>query len=111
MSATKPKTPTASGISRLLAGAGFERSTSSPSRIKGWRNYTEGFSVIKDYVAGVGDCITVSWNRGFHPASDAARIRPGELAAYAEAITAAGYSARVQAARDRVIVTTKAEEA
>jgi hypothetical protein len=43
-----PKTPTASGISRLLAAAGFERSESSATRIKGWRNYSAGYSATGD---------------------------------------------------------------
>ena len=62
--ATSSKTPTASGISRLLSAAGFERSESSTTRIRGWHNHSEGFSVTTDYVVGVGDCISVSYNRG-----------------------------------------------
>ena len=101
--ATSSKTPTASGISRLLSAAGFERSESSTTRIRGWHNHSEGFSVTTDYVVGVGDCISVSYNRGRLPPSEADRIRPGELASYAEAIASKGYSAEV--ARDRLIVT------
>ena len=43
----KPKTPTASGISRLLAAAGFERAvmTNNSQRVK---EHTEGFHVREE---------------------------------------------------------------
>ena len=45
MPASKPKTPSASGISRLLASAGFEKSESSATRVRGWRSHSPGFVV------------------------------------------------------------------
>ena len=101
METVKPPTP--QGISALLRKAGFERSVSSATRIKGWRNYSEGYSVRSDYVAEAGDCISVSYNRGNYLPSEADRIRPGMLADYGVAIAAAGYSAEI--VRDRLIVT------
>jgi hypothetical protein len=41
---------TAPQISRLLKAAGFERSTSSKSRIKGLTEHSEGFKVTKSPV-------------------------------------------------------------
>jgi len=99
---TTPKTPTASGISRLLAKAGFERSESSATRIRGWRNHTEGFSVNKWDDDGA---VEVGYNRGLRPPSEAEQIRPGMLADYTETITAAGYA--VTEKRGRLIVTAK----
>jgi len=51
---TGAKPPTSQGISALLKRAGFRRSESSATRIKGWRNYSEGYSVRRDWKAGVG---------------------------------------------------------
>lgn len=41
--------PTPQGISGLLNRAGFERSVSSATAVKGWRNYSEGFGCRKSY--------------------------------------------------------------
>ena len=101
---TSPKSPSPQGISALLRKAGFEKSESSATRIKGWRNHSEGYSVAKDWIAEVGDCISVAYNRGLKLPSEADLIRPDMFARYAEAITAAGYSAEI--VRDRLIVTT-----
>ena len=38
-----PKTPTTRGVSALLRKAGFEKSVSSTTRIRGWHNYSSGF--------------------------------------------------------------------
>jgi len=45
---TKPRVPTASGISRLLAAAGFERSTYGRPGVMS-SEVTDGFSVWKSY--------------------------------------------------------------
>ena len=95
------KTPTASGISRLLAKAGFERSTSSAGRIRGWRNYSEGYSATKWDDSGT---VAVSYSRGLKLPSEADRIRSGMLADYARVIEAAGYSTETR--NGRLIVTT-----
>ena len=101
MTASNPKTPTASGISRLRAKAGFEKSESSASRIKGWRNYSEGYSVTKwdDY-----GTIEVTWHKGLRWPAEADEIRPVMFARYAEAITKVGYSAELK--NGRLIVTS-----
>ena len=96
------KPPTPQGISRLLAKAGFERSTSSAGRIRGWRNYTEGYSAGKWDDRG---SVAVSYSRGLRPPSEAEPIRLEMLVSYAEVITAAGFA--VTEKRGRLIVTAK----
>jgi len=100
---TTPKTPTASGISRLLAKAGFEKSESSATRIRGYRRSSEGFIVAQPTAVGE---VEVRYTRGFLPQSEADRIRPGMLADYAEAITGAGYSVET---RDNLLIVTAKE--
>lgn len=41
----KPLKPTTRGVSRFLTAAGFDRSTSYASMIRGWPNWTAGFTV------------------------------------------------------------------
>lgn len=103
---TTPKPPTPQGISALLKRAGFERSESSATRIKGWRKYSEGYSAAKWDDRG---SVEVTWHRGLLSQSEGSETRPRMLAAYIEAINAAGYSVRLQS--DRLIVTAgKAEQ-
>ena len=101
------KQPTASGISRLLAKAGYERSESSATRIKGWRNSSEG------YVVGTQDpgCVRVEYKTGYDRGPNAAKRRDEMLAEYAGFLTAAGYSVERDEtwALPRLIVTAKAE--
>ena len=99
------KEPTPQGISALLKRAGFERSTSSPSRIKGWRNYTAGYQVNARYPSGAEVTHRVGFDRG--PRADAERARM--LAAYAEAIRAAGWHV-VTTSRPRLIVSAPPEQ-
>jgi hypothetical protein len=80
------KPPTPQGISALLKRAGFERSVSSATRIKGWRNYSEGYSVT-----GYRDEVNVRHHTGYARGSGAAERRDTALAQYAEAIRAAGW--------------------
>lgn len=95
---SKPKTPTASGISRLLAAAGFERSTSEGGGLMG-----TGFEVTGGPRPGV---VWVHWNSRLM--QGAANRRPRELAAYAAAIAGAGYATEV--GEYRLVVTAKAED-
>ncbi len=88
MSTSTPKTPTASAISRLLSAAGFERSESSATRIKGWRNHSEGFKVT-GVVPGE---VRVEHKTGFDRGPDAQSRRAEILQCYAADIEAAGYS-------------------
>ena len=104
---TTPKPPTPQGISALLKRAGFERSESSATRIKGWRKSSEGYSASKWDDDG---SVEVTWHRGLLSPSEADEERPRMLVAYTETITAAGYSVRLQS-NDRLIVTAgKAEQ-
>jgi len=82
------KTPTASGISRLLATAGFERSTSSAGRIRGWRNHSEGYSVTGQDPGRV----RIEHKTGFDRGPNSAARRERMLGEYAAALTTSGYS-------------------
>ena len=99
------KTPTASGISRLLAKAGFERSESSASRVKGWRHRSEGF-IAEGRGPGV---VRLHHTSGQFRPTDADRANSRSLEdQYAEKIREAGYAV----ARDEwgeLRVTAKAE--
>lgn len=49
----KPVKPTTRGVSRFLTAAGFDRSTSYASMIRGWPNWTDGFTVYELADGGV----------------------------------------------------------
>lgn len=78
MTASKPKTPSPSGISRLLAAAGFTRAV---IKIQGGK---AGFDVRTDLSTGTARVEHYSNTMG--PSNSEAK-----LAAYAKAITDAGY--------------------
>ena len=99
------KEPTPQGISALLKRAGFERSTSSPSRIKGWRNYTAGYQVNARYPSGAEVTHRVGFDRG--PRADAERARM--LAAYATVIREAGWHVVTSGSRPCLIVSALPE--
>lgn len=103
------KQPTAQGISRLLGAVGFEKSESSATRIKGWRNSSEGFEARKDhYTGGVEVAHRTGYDRG-----EAGRARRTEmLGRYAEAIRAAGWNvtASERGIGDTITVTAKSEQ-
>lgn len=95
------KTPSASGISRLLAAAGFERSTSIGNGVM-----SAGFEVT---IAPDAGTVWVGRNtRLMQPPKQAADRRRRELAAYAAVIASAGYATEV--GEYRLIVTAKAED-
>jgi hypothetical protein len=103
MSTTTPKskTPTASGISRLLSAAGFTKSVRS-----GRMGSSSGYQVAKDYgnlysVNGVA-VRHITWS--MNPAE---RVVSEWLGKYADAITAAGYAVNRPEARQILIVTAK----
>jgi hypothetical protein len=82
------KTPNAAAISRLLAAAGFDRSESSASRIKGYRRRTEGF-IAEGRGTGV---VRVHHTSGAFRPSDVDRAKSREIEdQYAEKIREAGY--------------------
>lgn len=100
--------PTPQGISALLRKAGFDRSVSQPSRIRGFREYTEGFKVSKDYDGGV----LVEWL----PSSFRARGNNEErerdmLNRYHKAIEEAGFAVDyLSTALTAKLLVTAAEE-
>jgi hypothetical protein len=100
---TTTKTPTQRGISTLLARH-FERSKSTASRIRGWRNHSDGYAVQGAYEG-------VVWVRheviSFRPLPGDEKRIAAMLAEYATAIEAAGFA--VERQRDRLVVTAKTE--
>ena len=94
------KTPSAPGISRLLAKAGFERSVSRSFR-SGARS-TSGFRVSASYgPAGGTEVRHITWS--MNPPRN---IVSEWLGKYADVITAAGYAATRPEDRDILIVTS-----
>lgn len=82
------KQPTPQGISALLRKAAFEKSVSSASRIKGWRNRSPGFMVAR----GTDGEVDVRHEDGNFRSSDTDRQRSAaKESRYAEVIEAAGY--------------------
>ena len=99
MTATNPKTPTASGISRLLSGAGFDRAV-----IKVGRGSHSGFVVRK--AVGTDDAVRV---RYYSLSMGTSPERHKEWRArYAKTLTDAGWT--VEAGEYELIVTPKAED-
>lgn len=86
---TTPKPPTPQGISALLRKAGFKRSESSTTQIKGWRNYSEGFKVARSH--GIEPGVRVEHKTGFRRGPETEKRRTAMLTQYAEAIAKAGY--------------------
>lgn len=100
------KPPTPQGISALLARAGYARSERKASMIKGLREHTDGFLVVKsDTIEGAVEVehITSSINR--HMPEER---REKMLTAYTETLTAAGWAVRLgeHTFVDYLIVTT-----
>jgi hypothetical protein len=93
---TTPPTPQA--ISALLRKAGFERSVSRATRIKGWRESSAGY-----YVTGYKDEVNVRHMLGFSRDEEA---RDRMLARYAEAIRAAGWQVTGPTPVGRELVVT-----
>jgi hypothetical protein len=89
-----PKTPTASGISRLLSAAGHTRA------VVKLRGGCSGFRVSN------ADPGTV-WAWHYSMLGTSRNCEAGMLARYATVITDAGYAVESDAARDRLIVTAK----
>ena len=99
------KTPTQRGISSLLARKGHERSRSTASRIRGWRNHSAGYVVTTGYDAG--GVIVHHQVASFRPLPGDEKVIATMLGRYAADIEAAGYA--VKRDRDRLIVTAKTE--
>lgn len=92
------KTPTASAISRLLAGAGHTRAISK------LRGGVSGFSVSK---LGA-DAVDVRYSSVMMGMSNTYRYT--QLARYAGTIIEAGFTVRTDLGLPRLIVTAKTEE-
>lgn len=83
------KQPTPQGISALLRKAGFKRSESSTSRVRGFRNRSAGFVVSR---RSDGE-VAVYHETGFFMIDDAIEGRRAEQEGrYADAIEEAGYT-------------------
>lgn len=105
---TSPKTPTPLGISALLRKAGFERSKTYTTGVKGWHDRTSGY-VARSH--GEGE-VSVRYESGqFHETAGTRARATGLEAASADAIEAAGYAVEriPNAAFTRLIVRAKAE--
>jgi hypothetical protein len=83
------KQPTPQGISALLKRAGFERSVTKSSRIRGFREWTEGFKATKRYPDGV----TVEYYpNSFRMRDNNEERERAMLDRYRKAIAEAGYA-------------------
>ena len=97
------KQPTQRGISALLGRAGFERSISKASRIRGWRNHTPGYAVIDGIDAGTVEVRHRTFSH--QPLPSEQRHIAGMLAEYATVIEAAGFA--VEHRNVRLLVTAR----
>jgi hypothetical protein len=85
---TATKAPTSRGISAVLRKAGFEKSESSSTRIRGYHSTSYGYHVS----AYGSDEVRVHHYSGKFMPSDADQAHSREMEdRYAEAIEAAGY--------------------
>jgi hypothetical protein len=98
------KQPTQRRISALLARNGFQKSVSTPSRIKGLRNHSSGYVVTGPYEGIVWVQHQTYSDRPLP--EDLKRIAE-KLAAYAADIEDAGFAVSRQ--RDRLVVSAPAE--
>jgi hypothetical protein len=100
-----PRQPTQPNISALLRKAGFERSASSPSGVKGTRIRSDGYVVTSGTVPG----IVWVWHEvaNLQPLPQDQRRIASMHAKYATAIEAAGFS--VGRRKDRLVVSAPAE--
>jgi hypothetical protein len=82
------KQPTPQGISALLRRSGFERSETKKGRIRGFREWTEGFTATKHYPDGV----VVEWQpSSLRAHSDNDERQREMLDRYRKVIEDAGY--------------------
>jgi hypothetical protein len=108
-----PKAPTASGISRLLAKAGFERSERIPG-VRNWGRgnggFSDGYKVTSDRDGRVCVEHRIGTDRLRDPwiSNDAHAAEEAEsLAYYGEAIADAGFAAEHRPDPLHLIVTAK----
>jgi hypothetical protein len=87
------KAPTASGVSAALRKAGFERSETHTTRVKGWHDYTEGYRV-RSWGDGEVRVEYVTGSRLSAGSDVIRRRRDARFAAYAEALRARGWNVR-----------------
>jgi hypothetical protein len=100
------KTPTQRNISAVLANARHVKSVSSPSRIRGLRNHSDGYAVTAG--SRRGTVIVRHEVVSIRPLPrDVERIA-AMTAVYAEEIAAAGFAVERQG--DHLIVTAKTED-
>lgn len=82
--------PTAQAVSAALKKAGFERSKSFTTAVKGWHEHTEGY---QSRSWGEGE-VRVFHETGFGRGEAAARRRDAKLAEYAGALEAKGWTVK-----------------
>lgn len=104
------KPVTVQKVSAILRKAGFTASTSEPTRVKGWRNYTSGYEVcVKwdpvDYTKRVGAVVT--YRGGDHFGRQTGSTADDMLSAYAKALEAAGVTVERQ---DNKLICTGIKE-
>ena len=96
------RNPTQRNVSAVLAKAGHVKSVSTPSRIKGLRNHSDGYVVQGAYEG-------VVWVRhevvSMRPFGDDLKRIARMLTAYAAVIGEAGFD--IERGSDRLIVTSK----
>jgi hypothetical protein len=81
---SQPKTPTAQGVSRLLANAGFQRSQPRPGALSA---PTEGFTVSAQLFGRV----RVEHKTGYDRGPNAVKRRDEALTRYTQTLAIAGY--------------------
>jgi hypothetical protein len=108
---TQPKQPTPQGISALLRKAGFERSVSNATRVRGFSSRTRGYVVG----ARTDRSVAVYHEDGnsFMTTDATVERQVREQARYADAIEAAGYAVErgTGGLFGPLIVRAKSEEA
>lgn len=103
------KTPTAQGVSAALRKAGFKRSETHTTAVKGWHNYTEGYKV-SDW--GEGE-VRVKHETGSHVRPNAREEirRDAKLEEYAETLRAKGWNVQtLPTGVPCLLVTMKVED-
>lgn len=102
------KTPTAQGVSAALRKAGFGKSETQTTAVKGWHNRTEGYRAQRKAEGEVW----VEHETGFARGANAAERRDAKLAEYAEALKAKGWAVRrLETGTPCLLVTTPEAEA
>lgn len=101
------KQPTAQGISALLCRAGYERSVSTSTRIRGWREHSEGFKVTK---YSDGEIQVEYWPSSLRARSSTPEQEKAVLDRYRKVLADAGYAVEDRSSMVRVWLLVTAKE-